>query len=191
MLIEKFKDLTVKNSNSNTGLIVLAMPERKSIPDRASIPDRERPNGNEPAKRYWAQMDALFYRTIGHAENAFKVNVYINIILVGVGLVLIGYSLLYSWINSLDIYSTAFGGLGILSFVATFFSTPQDKIQRTVGDLTQIQMFYRSYCLLWENIGDHQRIHKDSMTLEELDALNSQLENHTISISISGFCQNL
>lgn len=150
-------------------------PNRERIPARTIDP--------KSAQDYWKQMNALFYRTIGHAERAFKVNVYINIILVGVGLALIGYSFIYSWINSLDVYSTAFGGLGVLSFVATFFMTPQDRIQRTVGDLTQIQMFYRTYCLLWENIGDYQRINLEAMTLEDLEKLNNQLEKHTISIS--------
>jgi len=128
-------------------------------------------------------MDALFHRTIGHAERAFKINVNINIILVIVGLALIGYSFIYSWINSLDVYSTAFGGIGVLSFVATFFMTPQDRIQRTVGDLTQIQMCYRTYCMQWENLGDWQRDNREDITIEQLNDLNKQLEDFTIAMT--------
>jgi hypothetical protein len=173
----------------------MSLPPRSEDEEVASIPDRipepridaeytdERPKSGEYARRYWEQMDSLFFRTIGHAENAFRTNVYTNIILVTVGLVIIGYSIFYSWNYGLDLAATAFSGIGVLSFVVTFFSTPQEKIQKTVGDLSQIQMFYRTYCMLWENIGDYQRINQQSITIDDLEKINTQLENHTIKIT--------
>jgi hypothetical protein len=124
--------------------------------------EKQRLQDKEYARKYWEKMNNLFYRTIGHSERAFKVNIYINMILVMIGVIFVGYSIIYSWQNQLDLYSTAFGGIGLVSFIATFFATPQEKIQKTVGDLTQIQMCYRTYCMLWEHTGDYQRIKKNS-----------------------------
>jgi hypothetical protein len=136
----------------------------------------------EYARTYWVQIDDLFYRTIAHAERAFKINLNINIVLVIVGIVILAYSIIYSWYNSLDLYSTAFGTLGILDFVAIFYLSPQRNIQKTVGDLTQIQMFYRSYYVQIEYIIDWANLHQD-MTIEELEKWNKRIEEVTINIT--------
>lgn len=143
----------------------------------AALP--ERPPREELALKFWENMDNLFHRTIGHAEMAFKVNVVINIVMVIVGIVLLAYSMIYSWINGLNLYSTAFGSLGVIDFVATFYLTPQRKIQETVGDLTQIQIYYRTYTLQWEAVADWQRMNDSNITLEQLKEMNKHLEEIT------------
>ncbi len=142
-----------------------------------SLPDR--PNGIEDAKTYWSQIDAVFYRTIGHAEQSYRVNLYVNLLIVGAGCLLLIYSFSYSALRGIDVWSVAFGGLGIVSFLGSFFILPQQRIQKTVGDLTQIQIFYRTYCAQWENIMDWEKTNKDHMTLQELESLNKQLEELT------------
>jgi len=109
---------------------------------------------------------------------AFKINVYINIVVVIAGIVLLAYSIVYSWINSLDLYSTAFGPLGVVSFIATFYFTPHRKIQETVGDLTQIQMLYRTYYTQVEAIIDGDR-ENPNKTLDQLEKMNKQYEDLT------------
>ena len=138
----------------------------------------ERPGTIEDAKSYWSQIDAVFYRTIGHAEQSFKINLYINILIVAVGCLLLLYSIAYASLRSLDVWSVAFGGLGVASFLGSFYILPQQRIQKTVGDLTQIQIFYRTYCAQWENIMDWAKENND-MTLEQLEALNKQLEDRS------------
>ena len=123
-------------------------------------------------------MDALFYRTISHAEEAFKISVYINIVVVIVGVVLLTYSMVYSWANRLDLYSTAFGSLGVISFVATFYFTPQRKIQETVGDLTQVQMLYRTYYTQVEALIDWDR-ENPNKPLDQLERMIKQYEDLT------------
>jgi hypothetical protein len=136
----------------------------------------ERPNDPDYTKRYWEKLDRLFYGTMKNAETAFKVNLGINLVVVGVGIVLLAYSMYYSWYNNLDIYSVGFGSLGVVTFIATFFFTTQKKIQRRVGDLTEIQIIYRSYCIFEEAVGDWERKHHDSdMTLKDLEEINVQL----------------
>jgi len=153
--------------------------------------DKEYPSGTPEQKefwnywenwwrKYWDNVEALFYRTIGHAEKAFKVNMYISIIIVVVGIVLLAYSIVYSWINGLDLYSTAFGALGVANFVAVFYLTPQRKIQSTVADLTQIQILYRGYSVQLGAANDWQRSHV-TMGLEDLDKWCKQLESLSIN----------
>ena len=138
-----------------------------------------RPETPEYAKKYWENLDNLFNRTVGYAEDAFKTNKNINLVVVGVGIVFVGYAIANSALRGLDLFSTAFGSLGIVAFIATFYFTPQKKIQKTVGDLTQIQMFYRTYWSQVENVLDWIREHHAQMTLDDVDKANSQLENIT------------
>lgn len=140
------------------------------------------PETHTEDREYWQRLDNLFHRTIGHAERAFKINVYINLIIVGVGIALLVYSMIYSWLNNLDIYSTAFGGLGVVSFIAVFYFTPQKKIQKTVGDLTQIQMFYRTYFMLADAVYAWD-YHSRKKSLQELKEMNKHLEELTCNIT--------
>lgn len=145
---------------------------------RAQMPTAEPPRKNL-AQDNWKRIDDLFYRTIGHAETGFKVNFGINIVIVIIGVALVAYSMVYSWTKSLDVYSTAFGTLGVVSFVATFYLTPQRKIQETVNHLTQIQMCYRTYAAQWEAINDYLWYHEEEISLGELEKINNQLETLT------------
>jgi hypothetical protein len=147
----------------------------------AEIPRAVEPRSAEArqkAREYWDKMDTLFYRTIGHAERAFKINVNINIVVVIVGIVLLAYSIVYSWINGLDVYSTAFGSLGVIDFIAIFYLTPQRKIQKTVGDLAQIQMFYRTYYMQAEAVNDWDYYNQEK-TIEQLVKMNKHMEELT------------
>ncbi len=144
------------------------MEKLKAIPERP-----------EDGEQYWKRIDNLFFKTHEHAETAFRINLYINVVLVAIGTLMFLYSIAYSWIRSLDAWSVAFGGIGVATFVGLFYFKPQLKIQQTMGDLTQIQVVYRTYCAQWENITDWARTNQAHMTLEELDALNKQLEDRT------------
>ena len=128
-------------------------------------------------RRYWSAVDALFSRTISYAERAFGVSLYINIVIVIVGIALLTYSMIYSWINGLDLFSTAFGSLGVINFIAVFYLTPQRKIQVTVGDLTQMQILYRSFYIQLSAIHSWQRTQGHNMTLDDLDILCKQLKD--------------
>ena len=150
------------------------------ILDRARLEKTlDRPVLDRPdASKYWEKIDELFYRTLGYAERSFKVNLYINMLIVSVGCALVLYSVSYGWLKGLDVYSAALGALGVLSIVNNFYLAPQRKIQKTMGDLTQVQIFYRTYCAQWENIMDWAKENND-MTLEQLEALNKQLEDRS------------
>jgi hypothetical protein len=157
--------------------ILSALPIRgitKSIQPR---PDQSE-DGKSAAKVYWERMDQLFYRTIKHAEDAFKVNLALNIVVAGVGLALLSYSIAYSWMKSLDIYSTAFGTLGVVSFVTLFYFTPQRKIQRTTGDLTQMQMIYRTYFMQAEEVNDWYARHPEK-SIKDIEKMNKHLQDIT------------
>lgn len=124
----------------------------------------ERPSNETYAQKYWVRMDSLYFRIAEFAEHAFKVNKNINIIVVGVGIVLLAYAIIYSAFKGLDLYSTAFGTLGVLDFIAIFYFTPQKKIAKTVGDLTQSIMIYRTYWNQVETILDWIRDNRRGMS---------------------------
>jgi len=146
--------------------------------DTRSTPDR--PPTAEYQDQYWSKMDSLFFRTIGQAEQTFRINMYINILVAGFGSLLLLLSIWSTLTRGVDIMAGVFGVLGVGSFLGYFYVQPLQRIQRTVADLTQIQIFYRTYCAQWDNIQDWQRSNKDHMTLQELESLNKQLEERTL-----------
>lgn len=134
------------------------------------------------SKEYWDKLDSLFYRTIGHVEDAFKTNKIVNLVVVGIGVLFSAYGVIYSAYNGLDLFSTAFGTLGVGTFMVIFFFSPQKKIQKNVGDLIQAQLMYRTYCHQEEAILDWIRDNRAAITLEELEKTNIHLENVTKTI---------
>ncbi len=62
----------------------------KAMPPRPGIPPEKQVTAKDKYVRdYWEKVDALFYRTIGHAEKAFNVNIYINIVIVCIGIAIL------------------------------------------------------------------------------------------------------
>ena len=162
----------------------MAMPERvggKPVSEEPSKPKAmpERPTDVKAAIKYWEELDKLFYRTIGYAESAFRTNRYINIVVVCIGTVMVVYALVYNALRGSDLTSVAIGGLGIADFMGLVFFTTQSKIQKTVGDLTQIQMLYRTYCNELETTLDWVRDNRNAMTIDLVERVDSELEKRT------------
>jgi hypothetical protein len=128
---------------------------------------------------YSERMDDLYYHTIAHAERAFRVNVYINITLVSVGIILVANSIIYSWVKDFNVFSILFGTIGVLEFVTIFYLTPQRKIQKTVGDLTQMQMLYRTYYTQIEAVESWNYMNPEKAQ-GELERMNNHLQDITI-----------
>jgi hypothetical protein len=165
-------------------------PATPSAPSsiQATIQHQKEANASDELKErdktrinYWEKLDALFYGTIKHAETAFTINITLNIIVAAVGLAILSYSIAYSWINGLDLYTTAFGSLGVVSFIALFYFAPQKKIQKTMGDLAQLQMLYRTYFMQAEEVNDLCYRHNPTK-IEELVKINNHLKDMTCEI---------
>jgi hypothetical protein len=124
--------------------------------------------------------------TIKSAGIYYETNRKINLIIVTVGIVLLGNSIGYTWYKQTpDAWSLFSGGLGITSFATLFFTKPQQNITKALGNLAQIQMIYRSYCLQFDTILDAHIRNETSVTnsntayIEELAKLNTALQNTT------------
>ncbi len=162
------------------------IPYTKGVPPRPEELEAAPPREEEVpstvarnAQEYWKRIDDLFYKTINHAERAFDINVKINIIVVGVGISLLVYSFIYSALNGLDLYTTAFGSLGVASFIALFYFTPQRRIQKTVGDLVQIQMIYRTFTMQAEAINDYAFVIRKTQDFNLIKNMNEHFLEQT------------
>ena len=88
-------------------------------------------------------------------------------------------SIVYSWIYEIDQWSLLSGGLGITSFATLFFTKPQQNITRALGNLTQIQMIYRSYWLQLDTILDAHLRSVETSSIDDLNKLNAILRHTT------------
>ena len=90
-------------------------------------------------------IEKAYHKTMANADSTFRLNLRINIIVVIIGIIILAYSIIYSWVNELNIYSTAFAGIGVAEFIAIFGFNPQKKIQEALANHTQVQIIYDRY----------------------------------------------
>jgi len=125
-------------------------------------------------------MESRFHDAMGHAEGAYKTNYYINLIIVGIGILFLMSSLVMSWRNGINLQTVSFAGIGIVDFTALFLVNPQTRIQQLLGDLSQIQIIYQEWWeqlmlldrSIWEEVAGKPRWMQ--MTAEQIAAVNEQ-----------------
>lgn len=156
---------------------------RQAPPPAAAPMPRVEPRAAEGSERvakdFWKRMDALFDRTMRIAEQSYRTNQTINLIIVAVGVALVVNSIVYTWAKqSWDAWSIISGGMGIGSFVAIFFISPQANITKALGNLAQIQMVYKSHSLEFEAVSDYnyERFKRGGRDIEEIGQMNRELE---------------
>ncbi len=150
----------------------------KRIREAATPPrPRDTARPTPPGSGFWEKIDNLFYASVAHAERAFRTNVNINIVIVGVGVSLIASSIAYSWLFELNVFSVAFASIGVADFVAIFFVNPQKGIHRTLGNLVQVQVAYRTYLSQLEALLDYdrQQYEKGDRALKDVVEMNEAL----------------
>jgi hypothetical protein len=114
-------------------------------------------------------------RILKTAALCYETNRVINLIVVGIGVVLISNSIAYSWVHGADQWTLFSGGLGIVSFVTLFFTKPQQYITNALGNLAQVQVIYKSYCLQLDAILDYH-LRNESAGIEEVARVNEALQ---------------
>ena len=113
------------------------------------------------------------------AKGYYETNRRINLLIVGIGVALLVNSIMYAWAYGINQWSLLSGGLGITSFATLFFTKPQQNITRALGNLTQIQMIYRSYCLQLDTILDAHLRSVETSGIDDLNKLNMILRYTT------------
>jgi hypothetical protein len=129
-------------------------------------------------REHLERIDKASAGTVRTARSYYETNRKINIIIVSVGIVLLVNSLVYTWTKSLDSWSFFSGGLGITSFAALFFTKPQENITKALGNLSQVQMICKSYCLQFDSILDYH-IRNEFNRIEDVIKMNDAIFNAT------------
>jgi hypothetical protein len=113
------------------------------------------------------------------AALCYETNRVINLIVVGIGIVLITNSVVYGLTHEkADAWTYLSGGLGIVSFVTLFFTKPQQYITNALGNLAQIQVIYKSYCLQLDAILDYH-LRNESTDIDGVARVNEALQRIT------------
>lgn len=126
------------------------------------------------------------------AKSYYETNKRINIIVVGVGLVFLANAIAHTWIQGVNSNNNAWlslasGGLSVATFVALFFSKSQENITKAFGNLAQIQMIYKAYCLQFDSLLDFHLRHEYDSDLPTITNLNREIE--TIATSGASLVQ--
>ena len=111
------------------------------------------------------------------ARSYYETNRKINLIVVGVGLVFLANAIAHTWIRGVDSndnawLSLASGGLSVATFVTLFFTKSQENITKAFGNLTQIQMIYKAFCLQFDALLDFHLSHEDDEDLSTINNMN-------------------
>lgn len=130
-------------------------------------------------KEHLDRIDKASGGTVKTARSYYETNRKINIIIVSVGIFLLANSIVYTWYKqTADTWSLFSGGLGITSFVTLFFTKPQENITKALGNLAQVQMICKSYCLQFDTIIDYH-IKNELRSIEEVIKINDAIYNAT------------
>jgi hypothetical protein len=130
-------------------------------------------------KEHLSRIEKASAETVKTARSYYQTKTKINIIIVAIGVVLLSNSIGYTWIKqSPDAMSIFLGGLGLASFATLFFTKPQENIAVALGNLAQIQMICKSYCLQFDTILDYH-IRQEPKTIEEVVNIHNALQGVT------------
>ena len=100
---------------------------------------------NVQMKRYQRLMDEEFGKVEHRAILNYRINLWINVAIVALGVALILASLYRALISGVDL-STALGSaIGVTDLVTIFLVNPQDKIRRALADFAQMQIIYSTW----------------------------------------------
>ncbi len=135
------------------------------------------------------RIDRVSAGTVKIARSYYETNRKINIVIIAVGISLLANAVGYAWYtsysggvttagagaNSWSIFS---GGLGMTAFATLFFLKPQGNITKALGNLTQIQMICKSYCLQFDTILEYH-VKNDLKNIHELNDMIITLQNNT------------
>lgn len=128
--------------------------------------------------------------TISNSKKAFTFSYRVGWLMVILGTTIILVSLISTVMNPDILWKdtiAGFIGLGVL--VANFYKNPQFTLQKALGDFTQIQMYLRSYDLVyilsnyWDEAQKKEKTKKKMYSLEKLEKLTQIIVDNTIKLS--------
>lgn len=139
-------------------------------------------SGTSRGDKYWQKNDELVFRVMKIAETTFQTNKKINLIIVIIGIVLLANSIGYTWHKqTADAWSLFSGGIGMVAFMTLFFKNPQEAITKSLGNLVEIQMIYKSQAAEFETIRDYDdaKNRAGNRNLDEIISMDKELERIT------------
>jgi hypothetical protein len=144
--------------------------------DRSPLDSISNPHDREEEHRL--RFEESIKDLLKMAKSYYQTNRRINIIIVGVGLAFLANAIAHTWIPGVDNkdnawLSLASGGLSVATFVTLFFTKSQENITKAFGNLTQIQMIYKAYCLQFDALLDFHLRHEDDADLQTINSMNS------------------
>lgn len=134
---------------------------------------------------FWSKMDKQIEIVTEQGLRSFRMNITINIILVGLGLFLIANSVIYTWIRGVDPWGLFSGSIGIVSFIIIFFINSQSNVNKAIANLASILMIFKCHARLYESVTDYDnRMNNPEMyskvrTVDELSKMAEILEKST------------
>jgi hypothetical protein len=150
---------------------------------KKKIENKKRDDDRDPVRKerreHMERIEKACAGTTKSAKTYYETNRIINLIIVSIGVILIANSIAYAWRDGTNSWSLFSGGLGIASFTTLFFTKPQQNITKALGNLTQIQMIYRSYCLQLDAILDAHIRSVDTNNIDDVSKLNTTLQYTT------------
>lgn len=132
-------------------------------------------------KDVWDAFDSTVLKVLSIYGRACRINFSIYILMIGFGVALLVYSMIYSAFNGIAVYSTIFGSLGMASLVSILLIAPQSKMSKNAANLAQLQILYRAYvnqlAVIWTR-GFYKHVEK---SMDEIDRTTRLLERVTFN----------
>lgn len=163
----------------------MAMPK---IPKENELSNEEVLNDESSRKsELTKEVDQLHVETIlslrysvKAAENTFKVNFYVNVVIIVLGILLILIAIVQSAVQGINPFSITFGSLGVANFVAVFLLNPQSRLQQNLCRLSQMNVILSNFLYEYDNFLIVTRDISDVNKLVEINKEGERIISFTL-----------
>ena len=121
------------------------------------------------------ELYEIIKQTLSNAQRSFRIIVSMSVILFFVGIVLIIFAAISGLINQGETYSLIFGGIGTTDILVLFIFKPIKRVQKSIGDLVQLEISYLNYNYQFEYLTSFMNKMEDP-DLDKIAKINTFLD---------------
>jgi len=161
----------------------------KELNNEEDDESHEKSKMTEELEKLHVEVISSLRTSVIAAQKTFRVNFYVNVVIVVLGILLVLTAIVQSIFQGIDPFSITFGTLGVTNFVAVFLLNPQSRLQENLCKLSQMSVILSNFLFEYDNFLTATREVSDIRKLTEINKEGERIVSFTLE-SISELVTN-